>query len=90
MIFYDFRDEYVQRLQLALDDESPCCATVFRWLEKFCRSRNSLQNEDNTRRPWSAVILDNVSAIRKMLMDDNHCTYQMIQKELNIGSAAIH
>ncbi|PRD32537.1 UNVERIFIED_CONTAM: hypothetical protein NCL1_20122 [Trichonephila clavipes] len=25
-----------------------------------------------------------------MLMDDNLCIYQMIQKELNIGSAAIH
>ncbi|GFX41700.1 hypothetical protein TNCV_3110961 [Trichonephila clavipes] len=25
-----------------------------------------------------------------MLMDDNRCTYQMIQKELNIGFAAIN
>ncbi|GFU34158.1 uncharacterized protein TNCV_3199501 [Trichonephila clavipes] len=29
-------------------------------------------------------------AIRKTLMDDNHCTYQMIPKEINFGSAAIY
>ncbi|GFW19640.1 histone-lysine N-methyltransferase SETMAR [Trichonephila clavipes] len=51
---------------------------------------NSLQNEEHTERPRSAVIPDNVSAIRKMFMDDNHCTYQMIQKELNFGSTAIY
>ena len=28
--------------------------------------------------------------MQKLLMDDNRCTYKMIQKELNIGSAAIH
>ena len=36
------------------------------------------------------VIPEKMSAIRKMLIDDNHCTYQVIQKDLNIVSAAIH
>lgn len=95
MIFYDFKaglnqEECVQRLQLAFGDESPARATVFRWFKEFSRGRNFLQDEEHTGRPPSAVIPDNVSAIRKMLMDDNRCTYQMIQKELNIGSAAIH
>ncbi|PRD19098.1 UNVERIFIED_CONTAM: hypothetical protein NCL1_58453 [Trichonephila clavipes] len=44
------------------------------------------KDEEYTGRPRSAVIPDNVSAIRKILMGDNCCTYQMIQKELNIGS----
>ncbi|GFS65359.1 uncharacterized protein TNCV_2451702 [Trichonephila clavipes] len=80
--------ECVQRLQLAFGDESPCRATVFRRFKEFCSGHNSLQDEEHTERP--AVIPDNVSAIRKLLMVDNRCTYQMIQKELNFGSAAIY
>ncbi|GFV87343.1 uncharacterized protein TNCV_4033151 [Trichonephila clavipes] len=91
MIFYDFKarlnqEECVQRLQLAFGDKSPCRATIFRWFKEFCSGRNSLQDEEHTGRPRSAVIPDNVSATRKMLMDDNHCPYQMIQKELWIHS----
>ncbi|GFU08431.1 transposable element Tcb2 transposase [Trichonephila clavipes] len=61
-----------------------------RWFEEFRRGHNSLQYEEHTGRPQSAVIPDKVSTIRKMLKDNNRCTYQMIQKELNIKSTAIH
>ncbi|GFW50661.1 histone-lysine N-methyltransferase SETMAR [Trichonephila clavipes] len=95
MIFYDFKaglnhEECYQGMQLAFGNESPCRATVARWFKEFCSCHNSLQDEEHTGRPRLAVIPDNVSAIRKMLMDDNRCTYQMIQKELNFGSAAIY
>ncbi|GFW61025.1 transposable element Tc3 transposase [Trichonephila clavipes] len=84
------QDECVQRLQLVLGNESLCRVTVFIWFKEFCSGRNFLQDEERTGKPWSAVIPDNVSAIRKMLMDENHRSYQMTLKELNIGSAAIH
>ncbi|GFV08350.1 uncharacterized protein TNCV_327841 [Trichonephila clavipes] len=76
MIFHHFKarlnqDECVQRLQLAFDDESPCRATVFRWFKKFCRGFNSLQDEEHTEWTRLEVIPDNVSGIRKMLMNDN-------------------
>ncbi|GFY19506.1 histone-lysine N-methyltransferase SETMAR [Trichonephila clavipes] len=50
MIFYDFKaglnqKEYVQRLQLAFGDESPCRATVVRWFKEFYSGHNSLQDE---------------------------------------------
>ncbi|PRD27596.1 UNVERIFIED_CONTAM: hypothetical protein NCL1_34918 [Trichonephila clavipes] len=77
-------------MQLAFGDESPCRATIFRWFKEFYSGHNFLQNEEHTRRLRPVVIPDNVSAIRKMLMDNNRCTYQMIQKGLNIGSAAIY
>ncbi|GFV96884.1 histone-lysine N-methyltransferase SETMAR [Trichonephila clavipes] len=94
MIFYDFKaglnqEECVQRLQLAFGDKSACHAIVFRWFKEFCSSNNSLQDEEHTGRPRLAVIPDNVSAIRNILTDDNHCTYQTIQKEINLGTAAI-
>ncbi|GFX69755.1 histone-lysine N-methyltransferase SETMAR [Trichonephila clavipes] len=82
--------ECFQRLQLASGGEFLCRATVFRWFEEFRRGHNSLQYEEHTGRPQSAVIPDKVSTIRKMLKDNNRCTYQMIQKELNIKSTAIH
>ncbi|GFW92022.1 histone-lysine N-methyltransferase SETMAR [Trichonephila clavipes] len=80
MIFYDIKvglnqDKCVQWLQLAFGDGSPCRATVFRWFKEFCRGRHSLQSEEHTGRPRSAVILDNVSTIWKMLMEENRCTY---------------
>ncbi|GFV96487.1 histone-lysine N-methyltransferase SETMAR [Trichonephila clavipes] len=83
-------EECFQRLQLAFGDESPCRAPVFKWSMEFCRGRNSFQDEEHTVRSQSAVIPFNVSAIRKMLMENNRCTYQMIQKKLKIGYTAIH
>ncbi|XP_042906074.1 histone-lysine N-methyltransferase SETMAR-like [Parasteatoda tepidariorum] len=95
MIFYDFKaglsqEDCVEQLQLALGDESPARATVFRWFKEFSRGRNLLQDEKHTGRQPSAVIPDNVSAMRKILKDDIRCTCQIMQKELNFGSAAIH
>ncbi|GFU42259.1 oxysterol-binding protein-related protein 11 [Trichonephila clavipes] len=58
--------------------------------ENYDKATTEKQKDEHTGRPWLAVILDNGSAIQKLLMDDNRCTYQMIQKKLNIGSAAIH
>ncbi|XP_015920768.1 histone-lysine N-methyltransferase SETMAR-like [Parasteatoda tepidariorum] len=93
-IFYGFKaglnqEECVQWLQLAFGDDSPALVTVFRWFKEFSRDRNFLQDEEHAGRPPSVVIPDNASAIRKLLKDGNRCTYQIIQKELNIGSAAI-
>ncbi|GFT86435.1 histone-lysine N-methyltransferase SETMAR [Trichonephila clavipes] len=83
------QDDCDQRLQSAFVDDSPCRATVFRRFKEFCRGRNCLRVEEQTGRLQSTVIPDNMSAIRKMLMDYNRCTYQMIQKELNIRFEAI-
>ncbi|GFU85290.1 histone-lysine N-methyltransferase SETMAR [Trichonephila clavipes] len=58
-----------------------------RWFKEFCSGRNFLQDEEHAGRPRSPLIPDNVSTVQ---MDDNRCTYQMILRELNIGSAAIH
>ena len=84
------QDECIEQLKFAYGNESPSCATAFRWFKEFCRGCNSLQDEEDTWRLLSAVILDNGPAIWKMLMHDNHCIYQMIQKELSIGSKAIY
>ncbi|GFX06499.1 uncharacterized protein TNCV_3017331 [Trichonephila clavipes] len=47
-------------------------------------------DEEHAGMPRMAVIPDNVTTIRKMLMYNKRCTYQMVQKKLKIGSEAIH
>ncbi|GFU01861.1 histone-lysine N-methyltransferase SETMAR [Trichonephila clavipes] len=89
MIFYDIRarlnpNECVQWLQLGFGDESLCRATVFTWFKEFCRVRNSLQDEEHTGRPRSAVIPDNVSAIRKMLMDRGRQPFESEEPKITI------
>ncbi|GFV40867.1 histone-lysine N-methyltransferase SETMAR [Trichonephila clavipes] len=68
MILYDFKaglnqEECVQWWQLTFGNKSPYRATVFRWFKEFCSGPNSLQDEETTERPRSAVTQDNVSAI---------------------------
>ncbi|GFV13757.1 uncharacterized protein TNCV_3957721 [Trichonephila clavipes] len=76
---YDFKaelnpEECIQRLPLAF-------GAMSRGFKEFCS-----QEEEHAGRP--AVIPDNVSVIRKMLFEDNRCTYQRKQKEFNFGSTA--
>ena len=82
--------EYFQCLQLAQGDETTFCATIFRQFTELGRGRSSVLDEEHTMRPLSLVIPENVLTIRKMLIDDNRCTYQMTQKELYMESAAIY
>ena len=65
--------EECARLHLAFGSSR---ATKFRCSKGFCRSLNSFLDKEHTGKPLSAVILDNVFAIQKMLMDDNRCTYK--------------
>ena len=95
MIFYDFKvglseDTCIQRLHSAFSDEAPSRATVFRWFREFRRGRSSLHDEEHTARPCSAVTPENVCRVRKMITDDNRCTYQMIEAALGIGSPAVY
>lgn len=47
-------------------------------------------DEEHTGRSLSTVVPKNALPVRKMLIDHNHCTYQMIQEELSIVAAAVH
>ena len=55
---------------------------------ELCRCQSSLQDEEHVGRLLSAVIPENVFTIRNMLIDDICCPYEMIQREISIGSAA--
>ena len=58
--------------------------------QNFVEGLSSLPDEEHTGRPLSAAVLENVSAIQKMLIGDNLFTYRMIQKEFNVRFTPIH
>ena len=77
-------------LQLEYEGKPLSWATVFRRFTEFRKGQSSLLDEEYIGRFMSAIIPENVSAIRNVLIDDNRFTFQMIQKKLYIGSAAMH
>ncbi|PRD33304.1 UNVERIFIED_CONTAM: hypothetical protein NCL1_17940 [Trichonephila clavipes] len=81
------QNECAQWLQSAFYDEFSYRATEFRWFKEFWRDQSFLQDKKHTGSPRPAVIPDNVSAIRKLLIEDSRCTHQVI---LSIRSAAIY
>lgn len=94
MIFYYFKVEINQegcltRLKLAYGNETPSRAIVFICFTEFRKGRNSLLGEEH-KEDLYRLYTHKRRQKRKMLMDDNSCTYQMIQKKFDIGSAAIH
>lgn len=47
-------------------------------------------DEDYTGRPLLSVVPENVSSVQNMFIDNNSCTYNMIQEKLKVVSVAIH
>ncbi|GBP52691.1 hypothetical protein EVAR_43892_1 [Eumeta japonica] len=61
-----------------------------RWFKEFRDGRNSLEDEEHTGKPVLRVAPDNAGRGRKMIKDDNRCTYDTIKNSLVIGSAGVY
>lgn len=95
MIFYDFRvgltqQQCIDRLKSAFGDEAPSRSSVFSWYNEFKRGRHSLKDEPREGRPISAVTPENIDAVRKLIEEDRHVTYQEIQATLGISGTSTH
>jgi len=60
---------------LTFGDEAPSKTTVYRWFSKFNRDRSLLSDTFREGRPKSAVVPENIDAVREMIMQDRHVTY---------------
>lgn len=80
----------LQHLEFTYSNEAPYRSTVFMWFTEFRKDRNYLLHEEHTGRPLSAVVLEYLSAVQKILINDNLCNYQMRQKGIYIGFTAIY
>ena len=95
MIFYDFRrglsqHQCAEQLALTFGDEAPSVRTVYRWFSEFTRGRISLADSSREGRPFSAVVPENIDAVRELIMQDRHVTYREIAASLGLGMTSIH
>jgi histone-lysine N-methyltransferase SETMAR len=73
IIFYNFRcgltqQQCINELNSTFGDETPSRPSVYRWYGEFNRGRSSLQDEFREGRPKSVVVLKNIDAVRKLIL----------------------
>ncbi|KAG7308967.1 hypothetical protein JYU34_004823 [Plutella xylostella] len=93
-IFHNFRRGLSQEQCLAelvsiYKLEAPSKTTIYRWYSEFRRGRSSLTTVPSTGRPKTAVTQDNIDAVRQLIKEDRHVTYEQIRASLSIGMTAI-
>ncbi|KAG7300048.1 hypothetical protein JYU34_015577 [Plutella xylostella] len=94
IIFHNFRRGLSQEQCLAelvsiYKLEAPSKTTIYRWYSEFRRGRSSLTTVPSTGRPKTAVTQDNIDAVRQLIKEDRHVTYEQIRASLSIGMTAI-
>ena len=79
--FYNFRrelsQEYIDELISLFGDKAPSYSTVKNWFNEFNRGRSSLKDEFREGPTKTAVVPDNIDAVRK-LITHRHVTYSEI------------
>ncbi|CAK1600353.1 unnamed protein product [Parnassius mnemosyne] len=94
IIYHNFRrslsqDKYLRKLVSIYDIEAPSQTTIYRWYADFRRGRVSLSTVPFAGRPRTAVTPENIAAVRTIILEDRHVTYEQIQAVINIGTTAI-
>lgn len=95
MILYDFlcgltQQQCINRLHLAVGDKAPYNATVYNWFAEFNRGRASVSDKFREGRPKTAVVPQNIDAVRELIMQDCHVTYREIEASVGINMKQIH
>ncbi|XP_055316153.1 histone-lysine N-methyltransferase SETMAR-like [Sitodiplosis mosellana] len=94
IIFHNFRrglsrQECIDELISLYGEQAPSFSTVKNWYNEFNRGRHSLQDEHREGRPKSAVVPENIDAVRELIMLDRHVTYREIEASLGISMKSI-
>ena len=81
MIFYDYKcnltsKQCIDRLHLALENETPSNRIVYNWFAEFQRGCTFLSDEFREDRP--STVVTNVDAVREIIERDRHITYREI------------
>lgn len=71
-------------------NEAPTLQTIYDWYNEFKRGRRSLQDEFREGRSKTAVVPENIDAVREMIMQDRHVTDREIEASLGISPTSIH
>ena len=95
MILYDWKigltyKDCHARLVQAWKSTTPSDCTVFNWFHEFQRNKFSVQHAPRSGRPSTSVTEQTIDAVRKIIKDDPHSTYQQIEAILDISSTVIN
>ena len=95
MILYDWKigltyKDYHAHLVQAWGSNAPSDYTVFNCFRQFQHNKFSVQDASRSDRPSTSVTEQTIDAVRKIIEDDPHSTYQQIETILGISSAAIN
>ena len=69
---------------------TPSDQTVFNCFRQFQRSKLSVQQAPRSGRPSASVTKQTIDAVRKIIEDDPHSTFQQIEGILDISFKAIN
>jgi [histone H3]-lysine36 N-dimethyltransferase SETMAR len=94
IIFYNFKRKLspkncVAELVSVFGDEAPSRAAVYRWYSEFQRGRTSLGKQYGGGPSKTAVVPENIDAVRQLIKEDRHVTYREIQASLGISGTSV-
>ena len=94
IIYYNYKRGLTQKackseLDATFGVSAPAKGTTSFWYGEFRRGRKSTEDEPRSGRPTSSATQENIDAIRKIVEDDPHATYENIQQTLGIGSGTV-
>ena len=95
MILYDWKialtyKDCRPRLVLAWGEQAPSDHTVFNCFREFQCDKFNVQDAPCSGRPSTFVTEQTIDAVRRIIEDDPHSTYQQIEVILGISSAPIN
>ena len=85
----NYRESHV-RLVAAWGDQAPSDRTVLNWFHEYEHGKLDVSDSPRSGRPRTAVTDEMIDAVRLMIDDDPHVTYQQIDFSLGINSPAIY
>lgn len=95
LIYHEYKNgstvqECYDRILVTLGSQCQTIRNIRLWYSKFAAGGNQLQDMPRSGRPKSAVTLDNILRVQQMVEVDPRVTYEIIERELNIGTAQVH
>ena len=95
MILYDWRigltyNDCHARLVQAWVQQATSDHTIFNWSPEFQLNKFNVQDTPRSGHPSTSVTELTIDAVRKIIEDDPHSTYQQIEAILGISSMAIN
>ena len=74
----------------AWEEQAPSQHTLFNWFRQFQRNKFSVQDIPRSDRLSTSVTEQTIDAVRRIIEDDRHLTYQQIEAILGISSTSIN